>query len=86
MNREQETYEDIIRYKKCVDLSSFYELTKEYKNNDVSLINEKAVYDGIYNVAFELRNKPLKISLDKIKNPHYKNILLKLGKHEKIIV
>ena len=29
MNREQETYEDIIRYKKCVDLSSFYELTKE---------------------------------------------------------
>ena len=29
MNREQETYEDIIRYKKCVDLSSFYELTKK---------------------------------------------------------
>lgn len=29
MNKEPETYEELIRYKRCVDLTSFYDLTKE---------------------------------------------------------
>ena len=29
MNKEPETYEELIRFKRCVDLSSYYELTKE---------------------------------------------------------
>ena len=29
MNKEPETYEELIRYKRCVDLSSYYDLSKE---------------------------------------------------------
>lgn len=29
MNKEPETYEELIRYKRCVDLTSYYELSKE---------------------------------------------------------
>ena len=29
MNKEPETYEELIRYKRCVDLSSHYDLSKE---------------------------------------------------------
>ena len=29
MNKEPETYEELIRYKRCVDLTKYYELTKE---------------------------------------------------------
>ena len=29
MNKEPETYEELIRYKRCVDLSNYYELSKD---------------------------------------------------------
>ena len=29
MNKEPETYEELIRYKRCVDLTSHYELSQE---------------------------------------------------------
>ena len=29
MNKEPETYEELIRYKRCVDLTSHYELSKD---------------------------------------------------------
>ena len=29
MNKEPETYEELIRYKRCVDLTSYYELSQE---------------------------------------------------------
>ena len=29
MNREPETYDELIRYKRCVDLTSHYELSKD---------------------------------------------------------
>ena len=29
MNKEPETYEELIRYKRCVDLISYYELSQE---------------------------------------------------------
>lgn len=29
MNKEPETYEELIRYKKCVDLTSYYALSQE---------------------------------------------------------
>ena len=32
MNKEPETYEELIRYKNCVELSSCYELTKTELN------------------------------------------------------
>ena len=32
MNKEPETYEELIRYKRCVDLTSHYELTQEELN------------------------------------------------------
>jgi hypothetical protein len=32
MNKEPETYEELIRYKRCVDLTSHYELTEEELN------------------------------------------------------
>ena len=47
-------------------------------------IDENVVYDGIKNAAFNLKNKPLKNTLKKIKSPHYKSILLKLGKNKLI--
>ena len=33
MNKEPETYEELIRYKRCVDLSSYYDLSKEELDN-----------------------------------------------------
>ena len=29
MNKEPETYEELIRYKRCVDLTKYYELSKD---------------------------------------------------------
>ena len=29
MNKEPETYEELVRYKKCVDLVSYYELSQK---------------------------------------------------------
>lgn len=46
-------------------------------NIDGDCIDENIVYEGIKNAAFNLKNKPLKNTLKKIKSPHYKNILLK---------
>ena len=45
-------------------------------------IDENIAYEGIRNAAFNLKIKPLKYSLSKIKSPHYNNILLKLGTNE----
>ena len=53
-------------------------------NIDGDCIDENIVYEGIKNAAFNLKNKPLKNTLKKIKSPHYKNILLKLGKNKLI--
>ena len=45
-------------------------------------INEDIVYDGIRNAGINLKNKPLKNFLKKIKNPHHKSILLKIAKNK----
>jgi len=52
-------------------------------NLEDKLITEEIAYNGIRNSARELKNKPLKNVLKNVKNPHYNNILLKLGKNEK---
>ena len=52
-------------------------------NLENNIITEETAYDGIRNTAYELKNKPLKNTLKNVKNPHYNNILLKLGKNEK---
>jgi len=51
-------------------------------NLEGKCIDENVVYEGIRNAASNLKNKPLKNTLNKIKSPHYKNILMKLGKHK----
>lgn len=51
-------------------------------NLEGDCIDETVVYDGIKNAALSLKNKPLKNTLKKIKSPHYKSILLKLGKNK----
>ena len=53
-------------------------------NLEGDCIDENVVYDGIKNAALNLKNKPLKNTLKKIKSPHYSNILLKLGKNSLI--
>ena len=53
-------------------------------NVDNNLVSEEVVYNGIRDAAFELGNKHIKKILNRIKNPLYKNILLKLGLSEKI--
>ena len=50
-------------------------------NLEGNCINEDIVYEGIRNAGVNLKNKPLKNTLKKIKSPHYKNILLKLAKN-----
>ena len=52
-------------------------------NLDDYEISEEIVYDSIRDVALELKNKYLKQSLSKIKNPKYNIILLKLAYHNK---
>ena len=37
-------------------------------NLETNTLNEYALYECIFNVSFELGNKPLKISLNKINN------------------
>lgn len=53
-------------------------------NLETNCIDENIAYEGIRNAAFNLKIKPLKHSLSKIKSPHYNNILLKLGKNEMV--
>ena len=45
MDREPETYEELIRYKRCVDLTRYYDLSKEELNK-------------IYNHLFKDKFKP----------------------------
>lgn len=52
-------------------------------NLETKVIGEDVTYDGIKDAAQELHNKLLKTSLNKIKNPQYNKILLKLGENEK---
>ena len=47
-------------------------------------ISQESVYSGISDAANELRSKHLKRSLNRIKNPIFKNILLKIALFEKI--
>ena len=53
-------------------------------NLESDLIDEKVVYEGIKNAAINIKNKQLKYTLEKIKSPHYRNILLKLAKNSLI--
>ena len=42
MNKEPETYEDLIRYKRCVDLTKHYQLTSEEVNQIYEFLKENA--------------------------------------------
>ena len=40
MNKEPETYEELIRQKRCIDLSKYYELTKEQLEEIYNFLRE----------------------------------------------
>ena len=82
VNFEKEQYLEDIVYYSCGMALVMQEIGNSiFWNLKSNCLDESTVYGGIENTSIYLENQYLKNSLEEIKSPHYKNILLKLGKN-----
>ena len=61
MNKEPETYEELMRYKRCVDLTSYYDLSKEELDkiyNYLTTYPQAVIVGNWDSLTLKVENKP----------------------------